>query len=444
MRLPGIVLPGLALLLAACASPPQGAVPLPDPAALAEKADRAELLVAERFQAQEGFLVYRRPADAGPCRPPYGDLADTACWTGWLLGAEALRHALEGAPASRAALDRALAGLEALHAATGIPGLLPRTLDRDVPREDLARRGGEWRPGTAPGTVYRADVSRDQYAGAVFGLGCVLRLVRDPDFRRRAGALAVAIAARLRDGGFAIRGPDGEVTPDGELPVRVLGFPVSANATLLLAVCRLAAVAEPEGEWPALYADLVDRGLPRAASFAEVRVLGYAKLSNQLMSAGGLFHLHALEEDPAAREQYRRGLARIAAGAEGEENALFEALAMAAEGPRPDRLAALLDVLARTPIEKVTGPVDLRDEGSGVVPVEDRVATAFLWRSDPRLRVRDPEGRKPPVAYAPVDFLVACRLARALSATSPSPRRPPERPRLPPPPGSSPTPRARP
>jgi hypothetical protein len=384
-----------------------------DPAALAEKSALAEHLVGERFLSPEGLLVYRRRAGepSGPPRPPYGNLADSACWGGYYLGAEALRYAATGDRAAAERLDRVLSGMELLEAVTGKPGLFARCADRGLSPETAAARGGRWRPAALPGWHYRGDVSKDQYAGVLFGLGCVLRFGGEAH-RSRAGRLLTAIADHLGSGEVAIRNADGEVTTHGKLADRYLGIPVAVNAAVALAAFRLSAAAG-NATHTQRYRELVDRGYARSASFAKVSVLGKTNRNNDHMATAGLYHLFSLENDPEVRELYRRGLARVARAARGEENAWFLGLFLACSGPDPDLLREARSALARMPLRRVSGPLDLRGKLDGVVPIELRAATAFQWRSDPYRLVKDPEGIRPRYEYAPVDLLVAYWLLRA-------------------------------
>ncbi len=423
---PAALLLSAALALPGCASrPPLHAGTLVDPAALAARAARGEELMARRFLSPEGMVIYAqsrvRPPDLR--RGPYGDLSDTACWTGYYAGAEALRLAATGDAAARRRLDRALAGLEFLARVTGVPGLLARSADRNLAVPERARRGGIWRPGAVPGTVYRGDVSKDQVAGVLFGLGCVLARVEDPDLRNRAGRLAAEIASRLEADGLALRDRDGKVTKHGDLSPRYLGIPLAVNAAIVLAAFRLSAAGGGPAAHARRYRELVDRGWARAASFAKVRVLGKTNRNNDHMATACLYPLALLERDPAVRELYVRGLLRVAAGVRGEGNSLFLGYAMAVAGPREDLLLEAWGSLARLPVVKESRPVDLRGRVRGVVPMEMRPYTVFIWRSDPYVLRWGPRGRKEPKRYAPVDYLAAYWLLRAHDLLPPGPVR---------------------
>jgi hypothetical protein len=410
------------LLMTACATP--RATPIrPDREALIAKAARAEAALRERFLSREGILVYRRSLDRPPDLEtgPYGDLADAACWGGYLLGAEALRFASDPTPEARATLDRVLSGVELIARATGVPGLLSRTVDHGVPSHGLAGRGGVWRPVADPtlrtlGYVYRGDASKDQYAGVLFGLGCVIRHVTDPGLRRRAGRIAVEIASHLESGGLAIRDADGRVTTHGALPARLLGIPLSVNASLVLCAFRLSAEAGGPPEHRARYQALVADGWARAASHAKVAVLGKTNRNNDHMAAAPLYHLAALETDPKVRELYVRGLVRIAVGVAGEGNALFLGLAMESAGARRAWREEAWTSLMLFPEDRITGDFQPDADSAGPIRIDRRPPSSFYWRSDPYDPGRPLSGRRARREYSPCDFLVAYRLLFAHGA----------------------------
>lgn len=399
----------------ACASRPIPTVPTSAPGDLAARARRAGELIRSRFLSPEGILVYRRSVDSPPNLEsgPYGNLADGACWSGYYLGACALRFAAEQSAEAEADLDRALAGVESLFEATGQPGLLCRSIDRNLTDEQFSARSGEWRPAALPGYHYRGDVSKDQIAGVLFGLGCVVYHCGTREYLLRARRLLEALADRLDAADLGITDAGGRVTSHGDLSPRYLGFPVAANAAVVLAAFRLSAAAGGPPRHLERYRELVEDGYARDASHAAVRVFGKTNRNNDHMATGCLYPLFMLEDELDIRELYRRGLARVARPAREEGNAWFLGLSMAASGTDPDLVAIALDALLRLPLEKRSGPVDLRGKVRGPVPVELRPATAFVWRSDPYRLVKDPDGIRPVRDYAPLDYYAAYWLLRA-------------------------------
>lgn len=399
------------LLPAGCSSPPHPTASATG-AELAAKAVTAERAIADRFLSPEGLLVYRRRIDSPPdlVNGPYGNLADGACWSGYFLGAEVLRLKATGTREAHASVERVLSGVELLFDVTGAPGLLARTFDRNVPPEILAGINGEWRQGSVPGYVYRGDVSKDQYAGILFGLGCVLRHSPDPVQRRRAGDLVTAVAERIAIGGPTIRDADGEPTTYGDLAARRLGVPIAADAVLPLTALLLSVHAGGPPAHAERYRALVGDGWARAASFAKVAVFGKTNRNNDHMALAGLYHLVALEEEPEVRELYRRGVSRVARAVRGEGNAFFLGIHLATEGHEESDLRECVSALAMLPVTGRPGRRPGPEGVDGVVPIDMRKPTAFEWRSDP-YRLAPPE--EPRSQYAPIDFLAAYWLLRA-------------------------------
>jgi hypothetical protein len=210
----------------------------------------------------------------------------------------------------------------------------------------------------------------------------------------------------------AITDRDGAVTTFGDLSPRFLGLPLAANASIALAAFRLSVEAGGPPEHAARYADLVERGFARSATFAKAKVFRAANRSNDLMAAACLYHLAALEEDPEVRRLYARGLARVAAGVRGEGNTLFLGFHMSTSGSDPELLTEALRSLALLPVEVEGAPKRIPAGVTGIVPIHLRPASSFIWKSDPhRLAARPPAERA--TERAPVDYLVAYWLLRA-------------------------------
>ncbi|MBI4577816.1 MAG: hypothetical protein HY722_16265 [Planctomycetes bacterium] len=399
---------------------------IPPGLGLAEKARLFEERLARRFLSSEGVLIYRRPSAAPDALAgaPYGDLADAAAWTGALLAAEAYRAGLRGDPEALGRVGHVLSGVECLLAVTGVRGLLARTVD------PAPHPGAEWHRGAAPheGLWWRGDVSRDQYAGVVFGLGAVLETVGDPALRARAGEAAAAMADHLLDHGLAIVDVDGERTTHGDLRGRILGLPIGVNALIDLAVLRVAWEGTGREPYRRAYRRLVCRGYPRIAWWMKVQAFGRTNPSNDVMGFHALAVLLPREEDPEVRGDYGAALERAWSFVGEEGNALFAAVYVAARGLDAARAAASArETLRLFPLDRRAFEVDLRGardiprsfwrdrkgeaQASVALPVNLRGASSYQWKSSP-YALRAAPGARGELEYSGVDYLAAYWLAR--------------------------------
>lgn len=408
---------------------------------LASKATCFEMDLA-RFLSPEGLLVYRQPAAGGF---EYQALADCCIWTGVLLGAEALRLAAGGDEVPCAGSDAAapgtspaqarervlhlLGGLERLHAITGVRGLLARNAVPPVGPGVPVAETGVWYAGRGEfaGWRWKGDVSKDQYAGALFGLQLAYRHVRDPSVRARVRALATAIADHLLEHDFELTDPGGETTSFGNLNARIFLFPVGINAMTSLAALRLAAWTSGEARYADAYQDLVERGWPGCAYWSKVQFLGWTNYSNDNMSVLLFYTLLCMEDDPAVRVHYQTGLGRLHEYVRREGNSLFNLVAAVFGHADPLAIEEARRTLELFPLDRRNLSVDLsddprieaaflpsrkgEDEARYPLPVHWRRPSSFLWRNSPYelARVQANEGEE---VYSGSDYLIAYWLGR--------------------------------
>jgi len=418
----------LALFASGCAGSGR-AVPkvpvdyLPRAETLSAKADRAERDL-DPFLSPEGLLLYRmRP---GRERAPYRNFADQATWTGCLLAAECFRYRTTG---SRDALERArrnLAGLVLLHDVTGVRGLFARCA-RPAPTDGRVRRL-EWQVGAGPhaGYRWRADVSKDQYAGVLLGLSAVLDHLPEPD-RVEAGRLVRAIADHLLDHDMRLVDFDGEPTTYGDLSSHFAGIvPVGTNALIAVAAVALARRADPDGRYGDALDALVADGYVDAMRHPSFQFLTIRNRSNDVMAVLAADALLHRDVDPRVRRGAAAAVHALVEATRGEDNALIAAVAHSRLGlPTAEEALAGLSLI---PVSRPTRPIDNRgrsDVRSSILPgrkfrgtathplpVNRRGASSFLWKSDPyRLAVDLDDERGP--AYPAVDFLLPYWMLRA-------------------------------
>src|SRR6266849_2360777 len=135
----------------------------------------------------------------------YTRCGDSAIWTGYFLAAESFRYKVTGAPDALANARRAFEGIKALADVTG-NNVLARCLLPDnspyaqsIQREEAAN--GIYR---STGNFWVGNTSRDQYAGALFGLGIAYDLIDDAALKSSTAALITRLVQFLKDHAWTV------------------------------------------------------------------------------------------------------------------------------------------------------------------------------------------------------------------------------------------------
>jgi hypothetical protein len=398
----------------------------PDPPrlSLADKTrtyqERVELL----HLMPDGMLRYRfdrfrqGPADRG-------NQADGPHFQGMYLASQALRWAATGEPEALEQVRLALRGARLFAEVSGVRGLLARWYAPGPPPDQP-----HWHPSlTHPGYAWRSDVSKDQYAGFVHGLGTTLALVSDAEIRADVADLAGTIADHLIEHDLEITDEGGERTEHGDLRGRFLGVPLGVNALISLAVAKTAALATHEPRHQAFYERLVAEGYPEISYWAHFSVGGIGNRVNDHMAHLALYPLLLLERDEAVAASLRRGARRSWRHVSLDRNAFFAFVYAGVVAADAEQAAAQgRQALHEFPDRKIGWPVDLTrpgfdlpraclNESNGLprsaraVPVYLRPMGASLWSGDPRRmvgRLRD-HGQN---EYSGVDYLLAYWMGR--------------------------------
>lgn len=406
----------------------------PPRSSLAEKAARYQARLESYFQTPEGLVRYSRVLDE-PDDGTYGDLSDVCFHTGIYLASQALRFATTGEPAAREQVLLALDGLRLLMDVTGVRGLLARHAS---PEGAMTERNPKWRrSSTRPGYAWRTDVSKDQYAGFIDGLGVTLAVVHDTEIRFRVAELACAAADHLIENNMSIRDFDGDETTYGNLAGTIWCVPIGVNSLISLAIARVAAMSSGALRYRVFHEKLLDEGYARTSYWAHPPLFDSGRRVNDHMAYLGFYPLLLLEERAEV-------LADLVAGegrswkAVGEEHNAFFALVHAtacerspASGDRAERpgVAKLArEALREFPEDKVEWPVDLTRAGfdfprsilstknceplsTQAVPLYLRVRSSSMWVSNP-YRLAGDFGRRGKHETAGGDYLVAYWMAR--------------------------------
>ena len=415
---------------------------------LVEKGAQYQEGIEQFFQTSEGLLQYRRRTDDTD-NPSYGNLADGCFHSGMYLASQALRYATTADPGAREQIILTLEGLRLLSEVSGKHGLLARHYSP----AGTVTGDPRWLPSpTHPAYEWRSDVSKDQYAGYIHGLGVTAALVEDPEIRATVAELSAAVADHLIENDLRIVDSDGEPTTFGDLDGRFLGMvPIGVNALVTLAIAKVAAVTNDDPRYTSFHADLVASGYADLSYWAHVSLLGFYKRVNDHMGYLALVPLLLLEKDPKIVAALRRGERRSWSHMSHEHNAFFAFVHAALVGEVQDGDDGLqassvvapqtvvrhgLEALRQFPENKVQWPIDLTREGfdfsyawirgdhcapksTRPVPLYLRSRSSNFWGSDPYRLVANLQGDGN-VDSSGQDYLLAYWLGRYYQFVSPN------------------------
>jgi hypothetical protein len=421
----------LCVLALACQSSPDRP-PLPRPEPVDTLSAGAADSISANIQSMHlvgGFphptIIDPRFASADQSSPDYYTVADyvhagdAAIWTGHYLAAEAFRYAVTKSPDALANARRALDGIQGLVDVTtpAKPGLLARFLWPDTWEYGAGIAAAEAGHGVyrgSPGGVthrWLGNTSRDQYSGVFFGLGAAFDLVDQPDVRSRTANLVTRMLEFLLRNNWNVAMPDGSYSttflprPDQQLALLQVGRRVNPS--------RFDALYKAHRT---TYAGLVSA--PIAVECADPHGSYYKFNLNHI----NLYNLVRLEEAGAAHIAYMHAFQTLRSCTKSHENAHFNLVELALNGPDAARDAdtrTYLQLWLERPRRDY--PVDLRSKYAAcaenracrVVPVDERVNTDFLWQRSPFLLYGGGDGT---VETAAIDYLLAYWMARYYGA----------------------------
>jgi hypothetical protein len=414
----------------------------PPSSSLAEKARRYQERLEAHHQTPEGLIRYRRGLEGPPDRS-YGNLGDGCFHTGIYLASQALRYAATRDPKAREQVLRSVSALELLMGVTGKPGLLARHFTPAGTEHAQAR----WIPSsTLPQYSWKPNVSKDQYAGFIHGLGVTFALMDEPAIRMRAAHLAAAAVDHLMENHMRIIDADGRPTTYGDLSGRFGFVPIGVNALISLAIAKVAAEGTGAARHVEFYEGLVARGYPDITYWTYIAPLGIGNRVNDNMGYLALYPLLLLERNAKVSGKLQDGARRSWSHMKDEHNAFFAFVnAAVVEGgaregpmhssPGMDSARAGKEALLEFPEEKVEWPVDLTRPGfdypraflnsrkceprsTRAVPLHLRPRGSSLWAGDPYRLVGDLL-RHGEVENAGMDYLLAYWMGRYHGFLSP-------------------------
>jgi uncharacterized protein (TIGR03437 family) len=143
----------------------------------------------------------------------YTRCGDSALWTGAYLAAEAFRYKVTQSPDALKNAQAALAGLKGLSDVTGNNLLARCIVQADSPyAQGIASEESANGIHQAAPWFWVGNTSRDEFVGAIFGLGAAYDLIDDPTTKAGISDLVTRLTAFLTGHNWSITLPDGSTT----------------------------------------------------------------------------------------------------------------------------------------------------------------------------------------------------------------------------------------
>lgn len=314
--------------------------------------------------------------------------ADSALWTGVYLAAQSFWYRTTKSAEAQAGAIRTIEAMRKISLITG-DGLLARhvhPVNSPTTHAFLQDNGDlqDTLKGTLEGVeyYYLTRTSRDQYAGAYFGLGVAYDMLDDAKAKETIKQIVTRLTDYLLDHGWNTLNPDGSIRttflqrPDQQLSIMQVARhvnPAKFEAQYFKMRSSLASKV-----WIPLWAE----GLDRDASYFKFNL-------NHLY----MYNLMRLEEKNSDFvSHYQKGWDNLVESVAGHKNAHFDIITTAIYGKDAARDAETIKMLDQLWAKgfKRTG-VDVRGkykecsagQTCDAVPVNERSRTDFIWQSPP-------------------------------------------------------------
>jgi uncharacterized protein (TIGR03437 family) len=343
----------------------------------------------------------------------YTHCGDSATWTGHYLAAEAFRYKVTGAADALSNVKKAIAGIKSLADVTGT-NLLARCIvpvNSPFAASIQAEEGhnGIYTNASA-GYIWVGNTSRDQYSGAMFGLGVAYDMVDDAGVKDSISQLVTRLVDFLRGHGWSV------VMPDGSISTTFIG-----RADQMLSFLQVARHVNPN-HFSTVYDEnriLLSLEVIVPIALETTSDDSYFKFNLDYINLYNLIRL----ESSSAKSIYQKAYDVLRNHTAGHQNAFFDAIDRALNGPNPGRDAetlALLDAwLLRPRRDKLVdlhGSVSLcGDQACAPVPVAQRPPSDFLWQRSPFQLLGGGAGT---VETAGIDYILPYWMARYYGAAA--------------------------
>jgi uncharacterized protein (TIGR03437 family) len=341
----------------------------------------------------------------------YTRCGDSALWTGAYLAAEAFRYNVTQDPSALNNAKQAIAALKGLADVTGT-NLLARCM---VPVTSPYAQGIESEEAAngihvTTDWVWVGNTSRDEFIGAIFGLGSAYDLINDAGVQSSISDLVTRLIAFLTGNNWSVNMPDGTssttflVRPDEMLGLLQVGRHVNPNKFSTYydeqRILLSATVAVPVG------VDIVDNS-------------SYFKFNLDYMNFYNLIRL----ESSSAQSLYRAGYDLVRGHTATHQNAFFDIVDRALSGPDATRDAETRMLLTqwqlRPPRDQYVDDTKLvavcGSEACQPVPVPIRPPAEYLWQDDPFQLTGGGSGL---IEGAGIDYILPYWMGRYYSAVS--------------------------
>jgi uncharacterized protein (TIGR03437 family) len=341
----------------------------------------------------------------------YTRCGDSALWTGHYLAAEAFRYKVTQAPDALANVTAAVASLKGLADVTGTNLLARCMIPLNSPYvasiSSQESANGIYTNKSA-GWIWVGNTSRDEYSGAMFGLAVAYDMVADVGVKASIGALVTRLVDFLNGNNWSVTMPDGSsgtsflIRPDQIETFLAIGRHVNSGHFSSLSY-------EAQRE---LFAATV----PAPILVDTASDDSYFKFNLDYINLYNLVRL----EDSSEQSVYQAAYSQLRSYTGSDQNAFFNIIDLALNGPSPARdgqTLALLDGwllrLRRDFNVDLTNTVPVCGlQACTPVPVWLRPNTDFLWQRSPyELSVTGGAGI---IETAGIDYILPYWMARYL------------------------------
>jgi uncharacterized protein (TIGR03437 family) len=343
----------------------------------------------------------------------YTRCGDSALWTGHFLAAEAFRYKVTLAADALDNARRAATGLQYLTDATGNNTLARCLIPDDSPYAQMIQseesHNGIYH--SAPGQFWVGNTSRDEYSGALFGLGVAYDLIDDTAMRSSITRTVSLLVEFLKDKAWNV------ILPDGTLVTTFLNRPDQQLAFLQLArhinSDQFSTAYDVERV-------LLSPTVSAPIAFDTLSDDSYFKFNLDTINLYTLVRL----ESSSFGSLYQDAYTILRRHTDDQGNAFFNMIDYALNGANATRDAEtrqLLDQWLQRPrrddwVDNTGKYPACSGQACNPIPVPDRVTTDFIWQRSPYQLTGGGGGT---IETAGIDYILPYWMARYYGVIGP-------------------------
>jgi len=340
----------------------------------------------------------------------YTRCGDSALWTGHYLAAEAFRYQVTKAPDALANVTSAIANLKGLADVTGtnllarcmVPAASPYAAS--ISSQEAAN--GIYTNNSPPGWIWVGNTSRDEYSGAMFGLAVAYDMVTDSTIKASISDLVTRLVDFLNGNDWSV------VMPNGSTSTSFLIRPDQIET--FLAIGRHVNSDHFSSISYEAQRDLLAVTVPAPILVDTASQDSYFKFNLDYINLYNLIRL----ETSSAKSIYQSAYSDLRGYTGGDQNAFFNVIDLALNGPnatRDNQTLALLDGwllrLRRDFNVDLSSTVPVcGGQACTPAPVWLRPNTDFLWQRSPY--VLTVTGGAGIIETAAIDYILPYWMAR--------------------------------